>query len=314
LALAGGLAPGLAGAVARGVAEALAGGGPAPGVGYHLDLRAGNLLALAAFAAGLGLVLLRRTWQAPAAGLLRGLGRVGPARGYEAGLGALNRLSHRLLAFEVRDLRSRIAAVLLPSALLVAAAIGVSGAWRHVRAGPLETSDLPLALALLLAAGAAIGVTRPRRHLAITLAASAVGFVLAGVYALYGAPDVALVATLVETLLSILFLAVLALFPRRVLEQQSGRGPRHLWRDRFLALAAGGLAFAVCLVTLSTGPAPSGAAAAHLALGPAAHGQDVVTVILADFRGLDTLGEVTVVAITMIGILALLARGARPDA
>jgi multicomponent Na+:H+ antiporter subunit A len=44
-------------------------------------------------------------------------------------------------------------------------------------------------------------------------------------------------------------------------------------------------------------------------LAPAAHASDVVTAILADFRGLDTLGEITVLAITMLGLATLLARG-----
>jgi multicomponent Na+:H+ antiporter subunit A len=44
----------------------------------------------------------------------------------------------------------------------------------------------------------------------------------------------------------------------------------------------------------------------HIALTESAHGYDVVTVILADFRGLDTLVEITVVAVAVIGVAALL--------
>jgi multicomponent Na+:H+ antiporter subunit A len=49
-------------------------------------------------------------------------------------------------------------------------------------------------------------------------------------------------------------------------------------------------------------------AAEHLRMAPEAHGKDVVTVILADFRGLDTLGEITVVGIALVGVEALLRR------
>ncbi len=42
---------------------------------------------------------------------------------------------------------------------------------------------------------------------------------------------------------------------------------------------------------------------------PEAHGTDVVTVILADFRGLDTLVEITVLATAIIGVALLLRRG-----
>lgn len=44
-------------------------------------------------------------------------------------------------------------------------------------------------------------------------------------------------------------------------------------------------------------------------LTPAAHGRDVVTVILADFRGLDTMVEITVIAVAVFGVIALLRRG-----
>ncbi len=37
-----------------------------------------------------------------------------------------------------------------------------------------------------------------------------------------------------------------------------------------------------------------------------AHGRDIVNVILVDFRGIDTLGEITVLGIAAVGALALL--------
>lgn len=42
---------------------------------------------------------------------------------------------------------------------------------------------------------------------------------------------------------------------------------------------------------------------------PSAHGQDVVTVIITDFRGLDTLGEITVLLIAVVGVATLLRKG-----
>jgi len=47
----------------------------------------------------------------------------------------------------------------------------------------------------------------------------------------------------------------------------------------------------------------------HLRLAEAAHAKDVVTAILADFRGLDTVGEITVVAVVLLGVATLLNRG-----
>jgi multicomponent Na+:H+ antiporter subunit A len=39
---------------------------------------------------------------------------------------------------------------------------------------------------------------------------------------------------------------------------------------------------------------------------PAAHGRNVVNVILVDFRALDTLGEITVLAVAALGVFGLM--------
>ena len=56
-------------------------------------------------------------------------------------------------------------------------------------------------------------------------------------------------------------------------------------------------------------PASSTVSTDHIRLTPVAHGGDVVTVIIADFRGLDTLVEITVLLAAVIGVAALLRRG-----
>jgi multicomponent Na+:H+ antiporter subunit A len=50
-------------------------------------------------------------------------------------------------------------------------------------------------------------------------------------------------------------------------------------------------------------------AAEHVRLTEDAHAEDVVTAILADFRALDTLVEVTVIAVAFLGVSSLLRRG-----
>jgi multicomponent Na+:H+ antiporter subunit A len=54
---------------------------------------------------------------------------------------------------------------------------------------------------------------------------------------------------------------------------------------------------------------PDPTAGKYLELAEHAHGKDVVTVILADFRGLDTLVEITVVLVALLGVAAVLRRG-----
>ncbi len=144
---------------------------------------------------------------------------------------------------------------------------------------------------------------------------SSAGFLLALVYAFFGAPDVALVAVLVETVLTLLFLGTLRLIPYKVLHRQAGLPTEKRWRKVFFAAVAGASTFAVVWATLSRpaaerSVAERSVAEEHLRLTPDAHAKDTVTAILADFRGLDTLGEISVVALVLLAVVTLL-RGGR---
>ena len=68
-------------------------------------------------------------------------------------------------------------------------------------------------------------------------------------------------------------------------------------------------AFAAIWAALSRTNVGVADAEEQIRLTPEAHGTDVVTVILADFRGLDTLVEITVLATAIIGVALLPRRG-----
>ncbi|MGI8650886.1 MAG: hydrogen gas-evolving membrane-bound hydrogenase subunit E [Rubrobacter sp.] len=280
---------------------------------YHLDARPENLLALATFASAAVVILTRRFWAGAAAGFAR-LGEVaGPERLYAVSLLGMNRFSDRIHDIEVDTLRSRISAILLPSALLVGAGFLASLPYEGnvYSFGEVRSVDLPLLLVLLLVAVAAVAVTIPRNHLTLVLVMGAVGFGLAVVYAFLGAPDVALVAVLVEVMLTLLFLGVLALMPKEMLERTEKGQVSRASRIRSYSIGAVSGLFALFVVwsVLSRPAPPQSVAEEHVRLTPDAHGYDIVTVILADFRGLDTLGEIMVIGIALIGISALLLRG-----
>jgi multicomponent Na+:H+ antiporter subunit A len=278
---------------------------------YHLDLRAENVMALAAWAAGLVLLLGRPALAGPL-GWWRRLGeRAGPERLYVTGLAGLNRLSNAVHDIEVRDLRARVAAVLVPAGVLVGIGVAATPFEGAYRVGSFSGADLPLVVALATCMLAALVVARLRRHVALALALSGVGFSLAVAYALLGAPDVTLVAVLIETLFTLLFVAIFALLPRQVLRREAALRPygTRRFRDPIVGAISGLLVLLVVWAALSR-PTPGDASASrHIDLATQAHGKDVVTVILADFRGLDTLVEVTVVLVALLGVAALLRRG-----
>jgi len=280
-------------------------------VAYHLDLRHENVMAIATWVIGFAVVLSEPTW-ARAARRFAALGAVyGPERIYNMTLDGLERVSDAIHRVEVRDLRSRVATILLPAGILVGLAVVLTPNSDAFEIGTFERGDLPLALMLLATALAAFAVVIPRDHLRIVITLSCVGFSLAVIYALLGAPDVALVAVLVETVMGVFFVCMLLLMPRTILrfETRERLDRFGIRRDIVLALITGAMAFFVVWGVLSR-PSPSTEVIERYEeLAPLAHGKAVVTVILADFRGFDTLGEITVISLVMLGVMSLIRKG-----
>ncbi|MCO5222121.1 MAG: DUF4040 domain-containing protein [Thermomicrobiales bacterium] len=282
---------------------------------YHLSRTTENIMAALAIGSGVLLFFSRRVWFATVE-LASDLGeKIGPERAFRAGVLNLNNFSDRIHWIEVRDLRSRVATVLAPAALMVVITLIFTNADSSFELQKPHRDDLTLIMMIGIAAIAGVAAAIPRDHFSMALALSGVGFALSVVFALLRAPDVALVAVLVETLFGVLFFAFLALLPRNVehadvvpSDEPQELGHHHRVRDSVLAAFGGLLAFLVAWGVLSR-PAPVDSVfERYVDLTPAAHGGAIVTVILADFRGLDTMGEITVIGIAFLGIATFIRR------
>jgi multicomponent Na+:H+ antiporter subunit A len=262
-------------------------------------------MALAAWVLGAAFLLLARARTAVAGATARAGDRFGPRRWYGATLRALNAFSDRLHDAEVRDLRNSIAAVLVPTGVLVALGFAFTPTRGSFSVGSVATADLPIIVLLVLCVAAAFTVVRDPGRLRPVLALSVMGFALAGVYAVAGAPDVALVAVLVETILTLVFVGVFSRLPQPRRQRPQAHGRRNL----LAGIVAGVASFAAIWATLSRTSPATGDAAQQIARADDAHGGDVVTVILADFRGLDTMVEITVLAVAVVGVASLLRQG-----
>lgn len=149
---------------------------------------------------------------------------------------------------------------------------------------------------------ATVMVVRASSRLVAVAALGVIGYGVAVIFMLFGAPDLAITQFTIETLAVILFVLVLYRLPRLA----ALSSPAARVRDAVVALAAGGLM--TMLVVAASGvwrPAPLTEYFAQNSL-LLAHGRNVVNVILVDFRSLDTLGEITVLAVAAIGVYALL--------
>lgn len=157
---------------------------------------------------------------------------------------------------------------------------------------------------------AAFGATMVKRRISAALLLGAVGYGMAGLYVINGAPDLALTQFAIETLATVLFVLVLRVLPR---DFDSGRRVA-TWRSmtasiRLLVSVAVGIGiFVFALMAAETRESVSQESISKEMLErsvPDAYGSNVVNVILVDFRGMDTLGEITVLAVAALGTVAL---------
>jgi multicomponent Na+:H+ antiporter subunit A len=172
------------------------------------------------------------------------------------------------------------------------------GVWPRLVWADIQVHEAGVAALMGLAA---IGAVRARSRFGAVAALGSVGFSIALIFAMFGAPDLAMTQFLVETLTVILLVLVLYNLP-------TGRRRRGgvRWRDLGLALSAGAVMTTLVLAVSAPERAePISGYFVERSL-PEAHGRNVVNVILVDFRALDTLGEISVLGIAAIGVFALL--------
>jgi multicomponent K+:H+ antiporter subunit A len=166
----------------------------------------------------------------------------------------------------------------------------------------LPVDAVSLIMALVLAAAALRATIGHRQRLTALILTGAVGLIMALIFVKFSAPDLALTQLAVEVVTLILLLLALYFLPQSSPKESS---PVRHWRDGLLALLVGAgmslLAFAVMTRRSTT---ISDYFIDNSVGGGGGH--NIVNVILVDFRGFDTLGEISVLAIAALGIFALM--------
>ncbi len=158
-----------------------------------------------------------------------------------------------------------------------------------------------LLIACLILMGAA-GAVHSRSRIAAVASLGAVGYGVALIYVFYGAPDLALTQILVETLTVLLFMLVFYRLPGTKLRSSSALR----LRDTILCGTFGLLMSVLVLVAVNIqlqDKISDFFIAQSVGIG---QGRNIVNVILVDFRALDTLGEIVVLSVAALGVLALL--------
>ena len=191
--------------------------------------------------------------------------------------------------------------------LLVVSVLAVIGSslWGQPLTGPAAlgaVDGVTLTGALVLAVSALATVIWHRRRLAALVLLSVVGLVVSVTFVRFSAPDLALTQLSVEMVTILLLMLALFFLPQHSPAESSAA---RRWRDGLLAGGAG-LGVTALVWGVLTRPFESISGYFLEQSVPGGGGSNVVNVILVDFRGFDTLGEITVLAIAAFGIFALL--------
>ncbi len=202
--------------------------------------------------------------------------------------------------------------------LLVAVAVLAGVLPLFGKMGPVDFSatNLEPAFALVWVAGivcAIVSAHQAKFHRLVSLVLmGGAGMVTCITFVWFSAPDLAVTQLLVEIVTTVLILLGLRWLPKRVQQvdpvARSVRTRLRRGRDFAIALVAGG-GMALIAYAVMTRPSPGGISSYFLEnayrLGG---GTNVVNVMLVDFRGFDTLGEITVLGIVALTVFALLRR------
>lgn len=204
-------------------------------------------------------------------------------------------------ATETGSLQNYVLLIVLFSVIMVALPLFNQG----LTTGTRELTHAPwiaIVLWLTLFSGCWMMLWFHHERIKAVLISGAVGLVVTMVFVTLSAPDLALTQITVDVVTTVLLLMSLSLLPQ-LTPYESSRSRRY--RDAILAIVGGvGIGWITWLILTRD----------HNSISwfflqqsiPLGGGSNVVNVILVDFRGFDTFGEITVLGIAAVGALCLM--------
>ncbi|MET7770733.1 Na+/H+ antiporter subunit A [Nocardia sp. NPDC005366] len=282
-------------------AETLPGGTPTSHLALWHGFTAPLALTVLIIAAGTVLFLLRGRIVETTHHVLGNADRV-----YDATLRAMDRLSLRMTGSVQRGSLPMSQATILGTLIILPTVALALGTRTGVR---LRLWDSPLQTAIgAIMAAMALCATVLRNRLASVLVVGVTGYGCGVIFALHGAPDLALTQFLVETLTLVVFVLVLRAFPAEI---DATRATASKVRRALLAAVVG--ATVAVLAAFATA-ARSAEPIWHRIPGAAydiGGGKNAVNVLLVDIRAWDTLGEISVLIVAATGVASLVFRTRR---
>lgn len=222
----------------------------------------------------------------------------------------------------VRRIEKRISTKRLQTQLFLLVLLAVIGAMIPMINSGLSWGERPkipgsivFVTLWLLAIACALGAAWQAKYhrLAALTMVSVCGLMTCVTFVWFSAPDLALTQLVVEVVTTVLILLGLRWLPRRIEEvsplPSSLRKARiRRLRDLLLSTVVGG-GMALLSYAMLTRQTPNDISSFYLSRAlPEGGGSNVVNVMLVDFRGFDTLGEITVLGAVALTVYALLRR------
>lgn len=274
---------------------------------YHLAIWHGFELPLAVstltLLVGVGMFVARNAvarWQARVPAIFEA------ARGYWFTLRTIDNLAARITTSVQRGslpfYLSMIFVVLVAAVVVPLPFIDYS----RLRLQPQFSWAELAVVAILCMASFATTISTRRFHGVILV--SATGYGLSILFALGGAPDLALTQSLIETISLIVFVLVLRRLPARHTDNIDNIPAWLRWTIAIAVAVALGL---ITLIAMGARVAPSDGVLFPSLTRPGGHGDNVVNVTLVDLRGWDTMGELSVLIAAATGVASLVYLRAR---
>ncbi|PPH97273.1 Na+/H+ antiporter subunit A [Rathayibacter sp. AY1B7] len=270
--------------------------------GYHLALWHGfePALALSALVIAVGLLLFaKRVAVARAQSMLPN--RIDSAEGYWATVRWLDSVASTVTESVQRGSLPRYLTVIFAVFVL---GVGGAAALNRTWPGDLVFWDSPgqLAVAAVMIL-AAVLCAIARNRVAAVLLAGATGYGMVALFALQGAPDLALTQALIETVTLVVFVLVLRRLPTRIAAKHQ---PMRKRLRAVIGIAVGAVMALAATIALGARTAtPISAELPRLAYEEG-KGRNIVNVLLVDIRAWDTMGEISVLVVVATGVASLI--------
>ncbi len=261
------------------------------------------LMTIFVVAAGLILFRYRKSFQLL---ISRLKSPIGAGKAYDAGVPALLSGSKRLTDFYMTgSLTSYLILIMLATLGLISIPVFRYGLWNDLSTDVLARVELLEIIMVMVTSGAAVMAAYFRRRLYAILAMSVAGYMVSLFFVVFSAPDLALTQLLVESVTLILFLLVLRRFPKGM-KAETPTYPGKKFMRIIMSVSVGFTAAFLSFLGVSNQQYQPISWYYTQHSKSAGGGNNVVNVILVDFRGLDTLGEISVLCMAAIGISVLI--------